>query len=331
MNAFIGELPPPYGGVAIKDKLLLNEIYAPIGVKMVDLVECKRKPWKIPLIGLRLVWYLLIANHLIIGVGTNQRSIFLMSLRRLLRGKRGLRKTHFMAMGGRIQETTKVNITLKKLLLESGSVWVETKGIGRSLEEQGFINVNIYPNCRVGNNAILPIAAKEAIKFVFFSRICKEKGVDEIISAFGQLKGRWSLDFYGEVESSYRKTFEAFVDEHAQVRYHGVFDSANENVCNELNQYDVMLLPSKWIGEGVPGALVEAKMSGITAIVSDWNFNSEIVEDGKDGLVIHEDLYHTICGLTVDSVNSYKKQSYISRKKYDVSLYKECLQSELYI
>ena len=44
MNVFVGDLPPPYGGVAVKDKLMFQQIYEPSGVKMINLVECKWKP-----------------------------------------------------------------------------------------------------------------------------------------------------------------------------------------------------------------------------------------------------------------------------------------------
>ena len=47
---FIGELPPPYGGVAVKDKLVFREVYQELGAEMIDLVECKRHPSKIPFI-----------------------------------------------------------------------------------------------------------------------------------------------------------------------------------------------------------------------------------------------------------------------------------------
>lgn len=54
----------------------------------------------------------------------------------------------------------------------------------------------------------------------------------------------------------------------------------NHDVYEELNNYDIMLLPTRWEGEGVSGALIESKMAGITAIVSDWHVNSETVRDG---------------------------------------------------
>ena len=53
-----------------------------------------------------------------------------------------------------------------------------------------------------------------------------------------------------------------------------------------LNQYDLLLLPTRWKAEGVPGVLVEGKIAGLPAIVSDWKYNSEIVEHGVRGMVL---------------------------------------------
>ena len=57
---------------------------------------------------------------------------------------------------------------------------------------------------------------------------------------------------------------------------------------HELSQYDVLLLPSRWKNEGVPGILVESKITGLPAVVSDIAYNAEIVNDGVDGIVLKE-------------------------------------------
>ena len=85
MNLFIGELPPPYGGVAVKDKLVYQEVYKSAGVKMLNLVECKWKPYKTPIVGLKMLWGLLRAKHVIIGVGTKGRLKTIMKLRKFLK------------------------------------------------------------------------------------------------------------------------------------------------------------------------------------------------------------------------------------------------------
>lgn len=55
---------------------------------------------------------------------------------------------------------------------------------------------------------------------------------------------------------------------------------------NKLQQYDVLLFPTRWKAEGVPGVLVEAKISGLPSIVSNINFNTEIIEDGKNRIIL---------------------------------------------
>lgn len=329
MNVFIGELPPPYGGVAVKDKLMYHAIYEPVGVKFLNLVECKWKPWKIPIVGVYLIYYMFIAEHIIIGVGTNQRRKILLSLRKLVGGYNGLKKTHIIAMGGMFHETTRNDKMLRYLTGNCGSVWVETEGMKISLEKQGFRNVKLFPNCRTGLNSCPPRAVGDKIKYVYFSRICAEKGVDEIIEAVKKNNGRWSLDFYGEIASEYNDKFNLFLEEHPDVIYHGVFDSTKGDVYKELNQYDAILLPSKWIGEGVPGALVEAKMSGIAAIVSDWKFNSEIVRNQIEGVVLKKELSIVLNDMRPEEMERYKQAAYISRLRYCIDTYKDDLLKEI--
>lgn len=248
MNVFVGELPPPYGGVAVKDKLMFQQIYEPSGVKMINLVECKWKPWKTPIVGGNLIASLLRAEHVIIGVGTSRRCKIIMSLRKILKGNRGLTTTHMIVMGGNLQNVTKEDKSLCNLLKKCGSLWVETNGMKQSLEEQGLKNIKIFPNCRTDSNSLAPQNVEKTIKYVYFSRICEEKGVDEITDAVKESNGQWTVDFYGEVATEYKDKFENFLKEYPQIKYHGVYDATNGNVYKELNQYDAILLPSKWSG-----------------------------------------------------------------------------------
>lgn len=68
--------------------------------------------------------------------------------------------------------------------------------------------------------------------------------------------------------------------------YNGVYQVEGDNVYTLLNQYDLLLLPTRWKAEGVPGVLVEGKIAGLPAIVSDINYNAEIVEHGVSGFVL---------------------------------------------
>lgn len=70
------------------------------------------------------------------------------------------------------------------------------------------------------------------------------------------------------------------------VTYHGVFKGKDAEVYNELSKYDVMLLPTRWKFEGIPGVLVESKIACVPSIVSDICYNAEIVENGVSGIVL---------------------------------------------
>jgi glycosyltransferase involved in cell wall biosynthesis len=41
-----------------------------------------------------------------------------------------------------------------------------------------------------------------------------------------------------------------------------------------------------YYGEGFPGAIIDSMIMGLPVIATDWNLNSEIVDDNKTGLII---------------------------------------------
>ena len=53
-----------------------------------------------------------------------------------------------------------------------------------------------------------------------------------------------------------------------------------------LANYDVMLFPTFWSGEGFPGIVIDALISGLPIIATDWNINKEVVIDKKTGMLI---------------------------------------------
>lgn len=141
-----------------------------------------------------------------------------------------------------------------------------------------------------------------------------------------------TLDFYDEVSEDIRGRFEKFIGEgYDNLRYHGVFDVVNKDVYKELNQYDVMLLPTRWEGEGFSGALIESKMADITAIVCDWHINSEIVQNGIEGIMLSTStpkaLPEAVLNLCSDTkkVNMLKQGAFLSRKRYSIETYRRTL------
>jgi glycosyltransferase involved in cell wall biosynthesis len=61
---------------------------------------------------------------------------------------------------------------------------------------------------------------------------------------------------------------------------------AHEKALEIARRCHIFAFPTRWNGEGQPGALVEAMASGLVPIVTNWRGCAEIVEDGVNGFVL---------------------------------------------
>lgn len=333
---YIGELPPPYGGVTIKNAMLYDRIFKDANTEFIDVQICKRSPLRTPEIVYRIICGMIRAQTVIIGTGAVWRRNILLRLQKILTGSHGLRKVMMIVMGGQYHEFVGADPRLQRLLLDVGSIWVESEQMIKAFQKMGIKQTYLFPNCRDDRGALSPIAHPNSspLNLVFYSKICAEKGVEIIIEAYKIWKQEnlpIKLYFYGEIADSIKEVFERFVSEEENVHYNGVFDAVNKDVYAELNQYDIMLFPTRWEGEGVAGALVESKMAGITAIVSDWHINSEVVRDEQEGIVLSpctaETLAISIMALCKDrkKVQALKEGAYFSRTRYCIETYREKL------
>jgi glycosyltransferase involved in cell wall biosynthesis len=71
---------------------------------------------------------------------------------------------------------------------------------------------------------------------------------------------------------------------HPSVRYEGV--APHEEIHKILGNYDVLVFPSHFIGEGHPGVIVEAMSCGLPIIATKWRSIPELVKDGENGMLI---------------------------------------------
>lgn len=120
---------------------------------------------------------------------------------------------------------------------------------------------------------------------MFLSRVCQDKGIDIVLKA-AQLLPDVAFHIYGPInEDSFEILYDTICKTN-NVFYHGIFSGKDDLLYRELSKYDVVLLPTRWASEGVPGILVEAKIAGIPAIVSDVCYNAEIIHNEVDGIVL---------------------------------------------
>ena len=81
------------------------------------------------------------------------------------------------------------------------------------------------------------------------------------------------------------------------ISYKGIIDS-NKSV-DTLKNYDIMLFPTKFKTEGIPGTIIDAYASGLTVVSSIWDNYNEIIDDGITGI-----------GYEIDNYNDFKKKNY---------------------
>jgi glycosyltransferase involved in cell wall biosynthesis len=128
-------------------------------------------------------------------------------------------------------------------------------------------------------------------KFIFIGRVTLEKGIIDLLEAFKKAteiigpKGQSIvLDIYGTTDDSSRnEVMQALQSTPASIRYHGF--KAHSLLMQELWRSDVLILPTRYPGEGYPGVIIEAMALGKPIITTSWRAIPEIVEDQVNGMV----------------------------------------------
>jgi glycosyltransferase involved in cell wall biosynthesis len=149
--------------------------------------------------------------------------------------------------------------------------------------------------------------SKDAFVFVFIGRIAKEKGIEELVSAFEKLDVSYpqkniKLVLIGKLERHYgllNKTTEEKIFNHKGIQALGRFD----DVRPFYKMADLFVLPS--YREGFPNAVLEAGAMGLPSIVTNINGCNEIIENNMNGLIItpknQDDLYIAMEKFLIDS------------------------------
>ena len=329
---YIGEFPPKYNGVSVKNELVL-EAMAGLDINVVDVVDFKRGIRKAIICGFRLAKALVLGGKLVIGLGKSSRRNFIIRIYKIIHGKKNLKNVDIMVMGGRFHKLVNDEKILKNAIPYIGTMWVESQIMIDALKQLGAKNVLFFPNCRRGIKKKAPRKRDgKEIKFLYFSVICKAKGIEAILNLadyFSEINCH--VDFYGEIVLEDKEYFEREIGKCEYFNYCGIFDAVKNDVYALMNSYDVLLFPTMWKGEGVSGALIESKFAAITAIATDWNFNKEVITDGVDGLLIStgDNLKEAIERLIAEDglLDRLKTGAVVSSEKYMIENYSDFLKS----
>ncbi len=204
------------------------------------------------------------------------------------------------------------------LVRKADTYLIQTRSLFEALHDYKTVRIGWFPTSRP---AVISLAAREqdkCRKFVFISHIRPTKGIHEIITAAKKLGNKVEIGVYGPFYDGLSEAVFSGLD---NVRYRGVLEP--DKVPTVLAQYDALLLPTYYLGEGYPGIILEAFSAGIPVIASSWKAIPELVDETCGILVPPQDsqaLYEAMNRMVQeDGLYVHLRQGALNRhKEYDL-------------
>lgn len=296
-------------GQSIKTRIVTEELERALGaasVRRIDTFGWKKRP--LDLLS-RSILAVLDSRSVIFMTDEGGIKVFpwLLHTSNLLRRA----KLHYVVIGGWLVPFLRKHSFLAACLKRLDCIFVETTVMRAGLEELGFRNVHLMSNCKT----LTPLTPDQLIRsdgepyrFCIFSRIMREKGVEDAVNAIRAVNARFgrtvcTLDLYGMIDPNQTDWFESLSASFPScVRYGGVvpFD---ESVAT-LKNYHALLFPTKFYTEGVPGTIIDAYAAGVPVIASRWASWADVVEDNVTGITYPfsepEQLTEILCNAVSD-------------------------------
>ena len=275
-------------GQTVKTKILYEELcrrFPGSDVICVDTFQYRKHM-------LSLTWQLFGAfircKHIFVLLSRNGRTFLfplLTGLNRLFH-----RRLYHDVIGGALPSEAKARPALCKQLRRFEVNWVELPQMKTDLEALGIHNAEVLPNFK--RLDILPPEAltcpnQPPFFFTMFSRVTKEKGVTAAIEAVNAVNEdcgirKALLRIYGPVEPAYQEEFQELLSRYGHcVQYMGCI--AQEESVKALRDSYMLLFPSVYPGEGMPGTMIDAYSAGLPIIATDWHFNAQLVHHEVTG------------------------------------------------
>lgn len=197
----------------------------------------------------------------------------------------------------------------------------------------GYGNVRGVDMARF-NPSRFPKKDTEVFRFLFVGRLVGDKGINELVEAFIRLNKEFpdtelSLvgSFESELDSLSQETM-TFIKENKSILVREWI--VGDDLVKEYAAADCYVHPS--YREGFPNTVLEAGAMGLPCIVTDINGSNEIIEDGKNGIMVPvkdaDALYEAMKRIFVDK--EMKMQMAASARaviaeRFDMNYVQECL------
>lgn len=195
-----------------------------------------------------------------------------------------------LCLGAELARYLKRTPLVAKMVRHVDCLYAETNVLKNALNECGYTNVSILPNCK----KLVPLSESELnyshdepYRLCMFARVMKEKGVEDAVEIIKSInkqysRTRFTLHIYGQIDN---KQVEWFNDLQKRftpaIQYCGLV-SYDQSV-EVLKDYFALLFPTKFYVEGVPGTIIDAYFSGLPVISSKWESFNDVIEENVTG------------------------------------------------
>ncbi len=186
-----------------------------------------------------------------------------------------------------------------------------------------FYNLNncfVLTNFRESGQAKNNKSSDKTLRLVYLSRIIEIKGILDLLKCLTGLESNFELHIYGEnnLSESQNETFKSSLSN--EIKYCGSIDS--DKAIDTLADYDVLVFPTRYLGEGTPGAIVESLIAGTPVLTSSFPQAKYLLEDGYDSIFFEmfnkEDLKNKLvyCVNHKEELYNMRKNALKSGEKY---------------
>ena len=274
----------PRGGEEYKNQLLTSKIAdSSFQDNIIDTYQWQKRPstW------FKLIYHIVFSQWESVVISASSVSTYrLLKLINLIRPSL-MQKTTYLVIGGYFPEGIRdkrfdwhIYVGLKNIIVE-GEILKDVLIANSDLK-----NLKVLPNFK--EFPVLEynkIRSSEIYQFVYLGRISKSKGINEILKAIEIVSQKTSInfvvDFYGPMDDNFDFTNQS-------TEYKGFLDFQGnpQKSYQKLSDYNCMLFPTYWMGEGFPGVLLDSFIAGLPVIASDWNMNKEVIIDGVNGYIV---------------------------------------------
>lgn len=306
------------GGIVVSFELILNELDK-CGIKYV-VIDTNKKNYFNPIFALIIIYLkilLFIPKTKVFslhGTANDYRYIapYVIFLGQLFNKKVSLRKF----AGNFIQEYEKSTFISKKLieysLKNANIIFFQTKYLVDYFSKFN-INTAWFPTVRNKPKLKRSKNRKFEKKFIFLGHLRKEKGIQEILEVSKILDDDFIIDLYGPIhQDEYTDTFWRNFN---KVSYKG--ELKFDEVIDVLSNYDVLLLPTFWEGEGYPGVIVEALSVGLPIIATNLKGIKEMIDEKSSILIEPKSINELKNAIESFNVENYLEKSDAALKQFD--------------